>query len=214
ENERSYRGIERLVQLTIQALLDLGIMVISALGGRTPKVYSEIGALLAETGLLSENDAKILRSMAGMRNILVHAYTIINRDIVIDSAKKLVRDAPRIADVLKAGLKDKQVDPPVSNTIRGSLRELFKGKVRAAFLFGSRAKGYSLKDDYDVAVYFGRPHNLYDLGELAVDLAKKLNIEEDKVDIVDLDSAAPEMVLEALDGVPLFVEDDYVIFEL
>ena len=50
ENERSYRGIERLVQLTIQALLNLGIMVISALGGRTPKVYTEIGALLAEMG--------------------------------------------------------------------------------------------------------------------------------------------------------------------
>ncbi|MEM1589373.1 MAG: hypothetical protein QXZ68_02845 [Candidatus Bathyarchaeia archaeon] len=52
------------------------------------------------------------------------------------------------------------------------------------------------------------------MGELAVDLANKLNIEEDKVDVVDLDSAAPEMVLEALDGIPLFVEDDYVVFEL
>ncbi|MEM1589374.1 MAG: HepT-like ribonuclease domain-containing protein [Candidatus Bathyarchaeia archaeon] len=156
ENEKSYKGIERLVQLTIQALLDLGIMVISALGGRTPKVYSEVG-MLVEAGLLSENDAKILRSMAGMRNISVHSYTIIDKEIVIDSAKKLVRDAPRIADVLKAGLKDKPVDPPVSNTLRGSLRELFKGKVRTAFLFGSRAKGYSFKDDYDVAVYFGRP---------------------------------------------------------
>jgi len=44
-----------------------------------------------------------------------------------------------------------------------------------------------------------------------VDLAKTLNIDENRV---DLDVAAPEVVLEALDGVPLFVEDDYVVFEL
>jgi uncharacterized protein YutE (UPF0331/DUF86 family) len=36
----SYRGIERLVQLIIQALLDLGVMIISALGGKIPKAYS------------------------------------------------------------------------------------------------------------------------------------------------------------------------------
>jgi hypothetical protein len=81
-------------------------------------------------------------------------------------------------------------------------------------LFGGRAKGYSLKGDYDISVYFGRPHDLYDLGELAVDIAKTLNVDEDKVDIVDLDSAAPEIVLEALEGIPLFVEEDYAIFEL
>ncbi len=213
-SEKSYRGTERLAQLTIQALLDLGVMVISALGVRTPKGYSEIGTLLAELGLLSEKDAKILRSMAGIRNILVHAYTTVDRSLVINSAKRLVEDAPRIADALKMSLKEKPVDPPGSDTLYESLHEVFKGKVKAAFLFGGRAKGYSLKGDYDIAVYFGRSHDLYDLGELAVDVAKALNLDEDKVDIVDLDSAAPEIVLEALEGIPLFVDDDYAIFEL
>ncbi|MGB9672347.1 MAG: DUF86 domain-containing protein, partial [Candidatus Norongarragalinales archaeon] len=64
KNEKSYRGTERLVQLIIQALLDLGIMAISAVGGRTPKGYLEIGMLLADLGLLDEKDAKVLRSMA------------------------------------------------------------------------------------------------------------------------------------------------------
>lgn len=32
EKEKSYRGTDRLVQLIIQALLDLGLMVITALG--------------------------------------------------------------------------------------------------------------------------------------------------------------------------------------
>lgn len=214
KSEKSYRGTERLVQLTIQALLDLGVMAISAVGGRTPKVYGEIGALLADLNLLDEKDAKVLKSMAGMRNILVHAYATVDRSLVMGSARKLVKDAPRIARTLKEGLKGKKIDPPALNISKKNLRKVFKGRVKSAFLFGGRTKGYSLKGDYDISVYFGKPHDLYDLGELAVDLAKALNVKEDKVDIVDLDSAAPDIVLEALKGIPLFVEDDYVVFEL
>lgn len=214
KSEKSYRGIERLVQLIIQALLDLGVMAISAAGGPTPKGYSEIGTLLADLYLLDEKDAKVLKSMAGMRNILVHAYATIDRNLVMSSASKLVKDAPRIARTLKKGLKGKNIDPPPLSISHKNLQEVFKGRVRAAFLLGGRAKGYSLKGDYDISVYFGKPHDLYDLGELLVDLARALNVKEDKVDVVDLDSAAPEIVLEALKGIPLFVEDDYVVFEL
>jgi hypothetical protein len=39
-------------------------------------------------------------------------------------------------------------------------------------------------------------------------------VDEDEVDVVSLDSASPEIVLEALDGKPIYVEDDYVLFEL
>jgi uncharacterized protein YutE (UPF0331/DUF86 family)/predicted nucleotidyltransferase len=214
KNEKSYRGIERLVQLIMQTLLDLGVMAISAVGGRTPKGYSEIGMLLADVGLLNEKDAKVLKSMAGVRNILVHAYAAVDRNMLMSSANRLLEDAPRIAKTLREGLKGKTIDPPALDELQKNLQELFKGRVKAAFLFGSRTKEYSLKGDYDISVYFGKPHDLYDLGELAVDVAKALNVDEDKVDIIDLNSATPEIVLEALNGIPLFVEDEYVVFEL
>lgn len=214
KSEKSYRGVERLVQLIIQVLLDLGVMAISVVDGRTPKGYSEIGTLLAELGLLDEKDAKVLKSMAGMRNILVHAYAIVDRNLVMSSVSKLIEDAPRIAKSLKEGLKGEKIDPPSLDVLHKNLQEVFKGRVKAAFLFGGKAKGYAFKGDYDISVCFGKPRDLYDLGELVVDLAKALNVEEDKIDIVDLDSAAPEIVLEALKGIPLFVEDDYVVFEL
>jgi len=82
EKEKSYRGTKRLVQLVIQALLDLGLMVITALGGKTPKGYSEVGELLSDMGVLGEDDARLLKSMGGMRNILVHAYATIRRDLI------------------------------------------------------------------------------------------------------------------------------------
>lgn len=214
ERERSYRGIERLVHLVIRALLDLALMVIAAVGGRTPKGYSEVGELLSDLGALGEGNAKLLRSMAGMRSILVHACTTIRRDLIASSSRSLRDDAPRIAGALKGGLEGKVVDPASAADLVGSLSGVIKGRVRAALLFGGRARGYSMKGDYDVAVYFGRSFDLYELGELAVDIAEALEVQEDQLDVISLDSAAPEMVLEALDGDPIYVEDDYILFEL
>ncbi len=212
-NESGYRGTERLVQLIVQALLDLGLMVIAALGGRTPKGYSEVGDLLSDLGVLDEGDAKLLRSMSGMRNILVHAYATIKRDVITGSASRLRDDAPRLAKTLRGGLEGAAVDPPPTADLE-SLEKVLRGRVKAALLFGGRARGYSLKGDYDIAVYFGRIPDLYELGELAVDIAEALKVGEDKVDVLSLDSAAPEMVLEALDGKSIYVEDNYALFDL
>jgi len=94
------------------------------------------------------------------------------------------------------------------------LREVLKGKVKAAVLFGGRAKGYSLKGDYDIAVYFGRPYSLYEVGGLVVDMARALKVPEEEVDVLVMDSAEPKLVLEALEGKQIYTEDQYVLFEV
>ena len=213
EVEKSYRGIERLVQLILQALLDLGLMVISALGGKTPERYSDIGEVLSDMDVLSRNEEKLLRSMAGMRNILVHAYADIRRDLVANSVDKLKDDAIRISRILRKSLEGKAVDPQIADETV-NLSKVFKGRVEAAFLFGGRAKGYSMKGDYDVAVYFGRHFDLYELGGLLIDIAEALNISEDQIDLISLDSAPPKMIIEALKGKIIFMEDDYALFKL
>jgi len=214
QNERSYRGTERLVQLTIQALLDLGLMVISALGGRTPKGYSEVGDLLSDLGALEETDSKLLRSMGGMRNILVHAYATVSRDVVSDASRRLRDDGPRIAKALRRSLDGREVDPPVPSKLAESLKRVFEGKVDAALIFGGRSKSYLMKGDYDIAVLFGRPFDFYEMGGLVVEAAEALEVPEDAVDLLALDSAAPEMVLEALEGNVIFARDTYVLFGL
>lgn len=90
---------------------------------------------------------------------------------------------------LKDSLAGKVTDPSSSADLLESLGNVFKGRVRAALLFGGRAKGYSIKGDYDIAVYFGRPYALYELGELAVDIAEALKVREDQLDLISLDSA-------------------------
>jgi uncharacterized protein YutE (UPF0331/DUF86 family) len=44
-------------------------MVIVALSSRKPKTYSDIGYMFMELGIIGEEEAKLLKSLAGLRNI-------------------------------------------------------------------------------------------------------------------------------------------------
>jgi len=93
------------------------------------------------------------------------------------------------------------------------LREALRGRVLLAYLFGGRAKGYTLKGDYDIAVLMPEGYTLFDLGALQVDVARALGVDEELVDIVCLNTAPPEFVVEALSGIPI-VEDPVVRLEV
>jgi uncharacterized protein YutE (UPF0331/DUF86 family)/predicted nucleotidyltransferase len=216
EVERSYRGVERLVQLIIQALLDLGLMVIAALGGRRPEAYSEIGVVLRELNVIGDEEALMMKSMAGLRNLLVHAYRVVDRDKVVEFAERLKTDAPRLTSRILRGVEGKNVDPPglsvgeVVERVRGVLA----GKVTLAFLYGGRVKGYTLKGDYDIAVLMEPTCSLYKLGELAVDIARALGVREEDVDVKCIDMLPPEHALEALNGIPIVVDSPTLAFNL
>jgi len=47
-----------------------------------------------------------------------------------------------------------------------------------------------------------------------VDLAEALGVGEELVDLLALDDSPPELVLEALEGIPILVEDPALVFEL
>lgn len=216
ETEKSYRGIERLVQLIIQALLDLGLMVVAALGLRRPRAYSEVGYILWEQGVLSRHDAEMLRSMAGLRNVLVHAYALVDRGRIFEFAERLKVDARRVASAVLKGVEGKPIDPP-EDSVAGMVEKLkgaLSGKVVLALLYGGRAKGYALKGDYDVAVLMEQGCDLYKLGGLVVDVAEALGVPEELVDVVCIDALPPEHALEALSGVPVIVGDPALLLDL
>ncbi|MEM0484537.1 MAG: HepT-like ribonuclease domain-containing protein [Pyrobaculum sp.] len=198
ESERSYRGIERLEQLIIQALLDLGVMALSALGATPPRVYAQIGEALHRHGVLPLEEASILRALAGLRNILVHGYAAVEPEKILEYSRKIGRDAFRIAEMIVAAVEARGADPPGPVE---KIRSVLQGRVRLAYLFGGRAKGYVLKGDYDVAVYLDGGCDLYALGLIQADLSEALG--DERVDVVCLNSAPPELVFEALSGIPI-----------
>ena len=208
--ERSYRGVERLEQLIIQALLDLGAMALSALGAPPARSYGQVGDALYRRGVLSKEDAAVMKAMAGLRNILVHGYATVEPEKVMEYSRRIGQDALRIAEAIVSALEAWGIDPP-ENEALAKIREVLRGRVRLAYLFGGRTKGYRLKGDYDIAVYMDGGCDLYELGLIQVDLSEALG--EERVDVVCLNSAPPDMVLEALSGVPV-IDDPALRAEL
>lgn len=208
--ESSYRGVERLVQLITQALLDLGLMVLSAMD-LSPAGYSDVAASLGRLGLLSPNDAELMRAMAGLRNVLVHAYVGVNREIVNKSSKKLPGDAVRLANEILTSAKQRLHDPPRTvSGLAGALKRVLKGRVVLAFLFGSQVKGYRLRGDIDVAVYFGKRLDPYDVGTLVSDLHKALGRED--VDVLVLDACDNvALAYEAVQGEPIIGDEAEIL---
>lgn len=66
--------IERGLQITIQAILDVGSHILSDYKANGWKAYKEIPLKLHEQGIITKSLAKKIALMAGLRNILVHEY--------------------------------------------------------------------------------------------------------------------------------------------
>lgn len=96
---------ERYLQLSIECLLDIGRLIITGLGLQKPNRHQEIIEILWEAGIISTDLASRLEGIAGFRNILVHDYLKIDRNLVYENLQKGVTDledfAREIAEFLQ-----------------------------------------------------------------------------------------------------------------
>lgn len=65
---------ERKLQLTIEAMLTIGEMIIAQKGSRKPIDNNDVFGILAEMGVYPKTFAQKLWGVGGFRNILVHNY--------------------------------------------------------------------------------------------------------------------------------------------
>ena len=74
ESRPTRAATERLLQVAIQSVLDIGSHLIAERGFREAEGYAEIIDILGEEGVIPKRFAGRIRGMAGLRNILVHDY--------------------------------------------------------------------------------------------------------------------------------------------
>lgn len=91
------------------------------------------------------------------------------------------------------------------------IEEIFrKHGVVLAYLFGSRAKGLEREDsDYDIAVLFNRNVTIMDEIKLGLDIADKLKLPVEMIDITALNKA--DLLFKARisrEGIPIYVSDE------
>lgn len=76
-----YMKFAHALLLQAQALIDL-FQRTAALLGDPPRSYAEAGYVLARRGVITEEEAKLYRSVVGFRNVLVHGYLSVEIGVV------------------------------------------------------------------------------------------------------------------------------------
>jgi len=84
--------VERKLETTIQACIDIGNHIISSQNLGSPSDYGEIFLILAQKGIINNKQSEKLLRMAGFRNVLIHEY----RDILIDKVYEILQN--RLSD--------------------------------------------------------------------------------------------------------------------
>ncbi len=101
DNYITFHGVVHVLQIIIQALIDLGQYVISIKGQKPPSTYSEIPLILKDLEVITKSEASQFRKMIGFRNIIVHRYTDLNLTIIEKIlANKLYKNALEISKKL------------------------------------------------------------------------------------------------------------------
>ena len=87
-----YGSAERFLQLAIESTLDIGGHVIAQLHLGSVESYRDIPVLLSQHGCLDEELRERWIRMIGFRNVLVHDYVDLDRDIVYDALQNDLDD--------------------------------------------------------------------------------------------------------------------------
>ncbi len=87
-----YLSVERLLQLAVEASLDMGNHVIADLNLGHADWGSQVPDILADKGLISRELAETWIKMIGLRNILVHDYLEINHTTIYSILQNQLKD--------------------------------------------------------------------------------------------------------------------------
>ena len=178
--ERVY-AVERLAQLVAQCILDFAAVLASRERGVKPGSYRELARWLARRAGLGGELAEFLEGLAGFRNILVHMYAEIDRDLELEAFREIAEKTPRVIMRLSELARDDPCIDEVRQRIRGAAERL---GLRLVFVFGSLARS-GCGRDVDLAVRLRRrPRSMLEVGRLQAVLEDEIGA---PVDLVVLD---------------------------
>jgi len=112
EDEFMLHSVLHILQVSVQALIDLASHIISEAGLGIVDKYSSIPEILVKAGALSKDDAKLLRKIIGFRNVIVRCYAEVSKNLVAEIlSKRKYKDLIRLAFILLKWAEEKGIDP-------------------------------------------------------------------------------------------------------
>ena len=82
-----YLQAERLLEVMIQAMIDIGNHLIAGLLLKKPEDYRQIFDILAQNRILPQELLPKARELVGLRNLLVHDYLDVDHERLYEEAK-------------------------------------------------------------------------------------------------------------------------------
>lgn len=101
------RACERLLQVSVESVLDICAQVVIELRLGLPSEEDEIFEKLEQAKIISSATRETLKRMRGFRNILVHEYGHIDDRLVYDVLKNNMDDFSSIRKEIIAALKSR-----------------------------------------------------------------------------------------------------------
>jgi uncharacterized protein YutE (UPF0331/DUF86 family) len=100
ENTLIRAAAERLLQVAIETIQNIGNHIIATKGYRSPKDYADIFKVLEEEKIVPGDFSEQLQKMARFRNRLVHLYWDIEAKIIYDIIQDRLGDFQRFAQIV------------------------------------------------------------------------------------------------------------------
>lgn len=101
KNPLIYGSTERFLHLTIECVMDIANHLISDLRFRKPESNRDVFDILYENDIIDRKLKENLCNMASFRNILVHDYLKLDREIVYDIVLNNLDDIITFANIIK-----------------------------------------------------------------------------------------------------------------
>ena len=86
------RSCERLLQLAIECMIDTSALVVTGLRLGLPAEEDDLFEKLEDASIISASLGGTLRSMRGMRNVLVHEYGRVDDRLIFDAISHRLGD--------------------------------------------------------------------------------------------------------------------------
>jgi uncharacterized protein YutE (UPF0331/DUF86 family) len=101
QDPRNVAAAESYLRRSLEALLDMGRHILAKAFGMAVSEYKSIPQGLREAGILSEEETRLLRDMAGYRNRLVHFYDQVSTEELYTICAERAGDVLQIAYCLR-----------------------------------------------------------------------------------------------------------------
>jgi uncharacterized protein YutE (UPF0331/DUF86 family) len=101
-DKRLRRYAERMLHMTIESCIHIGIEVLASAGFRAPENYHDIFIVLGEHGLLTQPLVTSMTMLVELRNLLVYEPDVMDETMVYGALKKRVDDIEEFARAIRA----------------------------------------------------------------------------------------------------------------